>query len=222
VLNGAFYSLPYDVINDLAAIAPLAHVPNILVARSTMAAKDLGELIAWLKTHPASAGMNNLGFRLVAAFFQKQTGTQFTIVPYRTSPIEDLVAGRIDLVFGNMMFHVPHVRAGRIRAYAVAAETRSALLSDVPTFAEMGWPELTYSEWYGLFAPRGTPKQIVDKLNAAVVEALADPTVRSRLTELGYEIFPRERQPPEALAALQKADAEKWWPIIKELGLKAE
>jgi tripartite-type tricarboxylate transporter receptor subunit TctC len=226
VLNGAFYSLPYDVLNDFVPISPLATGPIVLVARKTMPAEDLSELIAWLKAHPnqASAGMNVLSFRLLAMHFQQQTGTQFAIVPYRAagSLIGDLVAGQIDLVFGTLTSHLPLLRAGSEKAYVVAGETRAALAPDIPTFAEMGLPALTYTSWYGLFAPRGTPKNIVAKLSAAAVEALADPAARSQLAELGYEAFPRERQTPETLAALQKADAEKWWPIIKELGLKAE
>ena len=226
VLNGAFYSLPYDVLNDFVPISPLATGPIVFVARKTMPAEDLSELVAWLKAHPnqASAGMNTLGFRLLAMRFQRQTGTQFNIVPYRAagSVIADLVAGQIDLGFGTLTSHLPQLRAGSEKAYVVAGETRSALAPDIPTFAEIGLPALTYSSWYGLFAPRGTPKDIVGKLNAAAVEALADPSARSRLAELGYDAFPREQQTPETLAALQKADAEKWWPIIKELGLKAE
>lgn len=226
VLNGAFYSLPYDVLNDFVPISPLATGPTVLVARKTMPAQNLSELIAWLKAHPdqASAGMNTLSFRLMVMRFQKQTGTQFNIVPYRAagSVIADLVAGQIDLAVGTLTSHLPQLRAGSEKAYVVAGETRSALAPDIPTFAEMGLPALTYTNWYGLFAPRGTSKDIIDKLSAAAVEALADPAARSRLDELGYEAFPRERQTPETLAALQKADAEKWWPIIKELGLKAE
>ena len=226
VLNGAFYSLPYDVLNDFVPISPVATGPIVFVARKTMPAEGLSELIAWLKSHPnqASAGMNTLTFRLVAALFQKQTGTQFTIVPYRAagSLLGDLVAGQIDLGLGTLTSYLPLVRAGSEKAYAVAGKTRSALAPDIPTFAEMGLPEVTYTNWYGLFAPLGTPKDIVGKLSAAAVDALSDPAARSRLAELGYEAFPRDRQTPQALAALQKADAEKWWPIIKELGLKAE
>lgn len=225
-LNGAFYSLSYDVLNDFVPISPLATGPIVIVARKTMPVESLSELIAWLKTHPnqVSAGMNSLGFRLLAERFQKQTGTQFIIVPYRAagSVVTDLMAGQIDLAVGTLTSHLPQLRAGSEKAYAVAAEARSALAPDIPTFAEMGLAALTYSNWYALFAPRGTPKDIIGKLNAAAVEALADPAARSRLTELGYEPFPRERQSPEALAALQKAGAEQWWPVIRELGLKAE
>jgi tripartite-type tricarboxylate transporter receptor subunit TctC len=226
VLNGAFYSLPYDLLNDFAPIAALATGPIVLVARTTMPAKDVIELVAWLKARPgeASAGMNTLGFHLLAARFQKETQTQFTIVPYRAAGaiVQDVLAGRIDLAFATMTTHLSMIRAGSEKAYAVASATRSALMPDLPTFAEMGLPALTYTNWYGLFAPRGTPNDIVGKLNAAAVEALADPTVRLRLAEIAIEVFPREQQTPAALAAMQKADAAKWWPIIKELGLKAE
>jgi tripartite-type tricarboxylate transporter receptor subunit TctC len=226
VLNGGFYSLPYDLLNDFEPIAPLATGPLALVARKTMPAVDLRELIAWLMERPnqASAGMNTLGFRLVAARFQKQTGTQFTIVPYRAvvTLIGDLLAGQIDLVFGTLMTHLPLLRAGSEKIYAVTGERRSPLVPDIPTFAEMGLSAVTYTNWYALFAPKGTPKDIVGKLNQAAVAALADSAVRSRLDELGYDAFPREQQTPEALAALQKGDAEKWWPIIKEFGIRAE
>jgi tripartite-type tricarboxylate transporter receptor subunit TctC len=225
VLNGAFYSLRYDVLNDFAPISLLVKTSNILFARKTMPAKDLNELIAWLKSNPnkASVGVQAAGLRLVAALFQKETGTHFALVPYRgTAPaMQDLVAGQIDLYFGSPD-QLPLMRAGSVKAYAVTSDTRSALAPDTPTFAEMGLPALSFSAWNGLFAPRGTPREIIGRLNAAAVEALADPAVRFRLVDLGYEVFPRDQQTPEALGALQRADAEKWWPIIKELGIKAE
>jgi tripartite-type tricarboxylate transporter receptor subunit TctC len=142
-------------------------------------------------------------------------------VPYRGLPFQDLVAGQIDLAVGTPVF-LPLVRARSIKAYAVTSDRRSALAPDIPTFAEKGLPAISVSAWGGLFAPKGTPKDIIGKLNAATVEALADPAVRSRLTDLGFEIFSREQQTPEALATMQRADAAKWWPIIKELGMKAE
>jgi tripartite-type tricarboxylate transporter receptor subunit TctC len=161
--------------------------------------------------------------RLVAAFFQKETGTQFPLVPYRGSApaLQDLVAGQIDLLFGTTD-QLPLMRAGSIKAYAVARDSRFAFAPDIPTFGEMGLSSLSYSEWWALFAHKGTPKEIIGKLNAAAAEALVDPSVRSRIADLGLEIFPRERQKPEALGAMVKVDAEKWWPIIKELGIKPE
>jgi tripartite-type tricarboxylate transporter receptor subunit TctC len=225
VLNGAFYSLQYDLLNVFAPISPLGAFPFIIFARKTMPGQDLRELIAWLKANPnkASVAIFSPGSHLVIYFFQKETGTQFTLVPYRGSApaIQDLLAGQIDLSLGGADM-LSQMRAGSIKAYAVTSDRRLALAPDVPTFAEMGLPGVFFSAWHGLFAPRGTPKDIIGKLNAAAVEALADPAVRSRLAELGTEIFPREQQTPEALGALQKSDAEKWWPIIKESGIKAQ
>jgi tripartite-type tricarboxylate transporter receptor subunit TctC len=222
-LNGAFYSLPYDVLNDFAPISLLGTGATIFYASKTVPAKDLRELITWLRANPnkASAGISLVGWHLLTAFFQKETATQFTFVPYRGGAIQDLLAGRIDLLFATADA-LPLMRDGSIKAYAVASDTRFALAPDVPTFREMGLPAISYSGWYGLFAPKGTPKGIIGTLNAAVVEALADPAVQSRLVDIGVDIFPRERQTPEALGALVKADAEKWWPIIKEFNIRAE
>jgi len=190
-----------------------------------MPARDLTEVITWLKANPntASAGISATTARLVTAFFKKETGTQFALVPYRgeAPAIQDLVAGQIDICLGTPL-QLPLVRAGSIKAYAATSDTRSALAPDIPTFGEMGLPALSFSNWYALFAPKGTPKDIINRLNEATVQALADPAVRSRLADLGDEILPRERQTPEALGQLQKADAEKWWPIIKQLGIKGE
>jgi tripartite-type tricarboxylate transporter receptor subunit TctC len=226
VLNGAFYSLPYDLMNDLAPIAPIGKGTPMVVGRKTFPAKDLRELIAWLKTNPnkASMAVGFLGARLVATYLQQQTGTQFALVPYRgTGPaMQDLVAGQIDLSIDFPITSLPLLRAGSINAYAVAGDMRGAAAPDIPTFVELGLPALSYSEWVGLFAPSGTPRGIIDRLNVAVVEALSDSAVRSRITDFGNEIFPREQQTPEALAAMQKADAEKWWPIMKAAGIKAE
>ncbi len=226
VLNGVFYSLSYDVLNDFAPISPLVTTPLVLFARKTMPAKDLKELIAWLKANPnnrASVGIASVERRLVAAFLQKETRTQFALVPYRgTAPaMQDLVAGQIDLLIDTPI-QLPLVRTGSIRAYAVTSDTRLALAPDIPTFAEMELPTISYTQWFGLFAPRGTPTEIIGKLHVAAVEALADPAARSRLVELGFEVFPRDQQTPEALGALVKVGAEKWWPIIRESGIKAE
>ena len=145
------------------------------------------------------------------------------VLPYlgNAPAMQDLMAGHIDLAFAGGD-SVPLMQAGNIKAYATTSDARAAIAPDIPTFAEMGLPTLSYSQWFGLFAPRRTAAPIIGKLNAAAMDAMADPAVRSRLGDLGMEIFPRERQTPDSLAALQKADAEKWWPIIKELGIKAE
>jgi tripartite-type tricarboxylate transporter receptor subunit TctC len=225
VLNGALISLQYDVLDDFAPITPLATNSFVLFARKTFPASNLGELTDWLKANPdkASVGIANVDARLLSAFFQKETGAHVALVPYRggAPAFQDLVGGQIDLLFG-LPFQLPLVRAGSIKAIAVTSDKRLALAPDISTFAEMGVPTLSYSFWHGLFAPKGTPKDIIVKLNAAVAAALADPAVRLRLIELGLELFPRERQTPEALGVMVKGDAEKWWPIIKELGIKAE
>jgi tripartite-type tricarboxylate transporter receptor subunit TctC len=225
VQNGALYSLQYDVVNDFQPISPLVATPYVIYARKTMPAKDLKELIAWLKANSdkASAAIVTVGVHLITALFQKETGTSFALVPYRgTAPaMQDLVAGQIDLSF-DLPIQLSLMRAGSIKAYAVTSETRLAAASDLPTVGEMGLPALSSSTWFGFFAPKGTPADVIGKLNAATVEALADPAVRSRFAALGLEIFPRERQTPEALGALVKADAAKWWPIIKESGIKVE
>jgi tripartite-type tricarboxylate transporter receptor subunit TctC len=135
--------------------------------------------------------------------------------------MRDLLAGQIDLLF-DAVAQLPLLRAGNIKAYAVTTDTRFPTAPDIPTFRELGLPALSISSWVALFAPKGTPRDIISKLNTAVMEALTDPAVRSRLLDLGIETFPREQQTPEALEAMRKADAEKWWPIIKEAGIKAE
>jgi tripartite-type tricarboxylate transporter receptor subunit TctC len=224
VLNGAVYSLSYDVMNDLAPILPLVTSPAVLFARRTMPANNFKELIDWLKANPgkATAGVYAVASRITFASFQKETATRFTLVPYRgTAPaIQDLMAGQIDMLI-DLPAQLPLVRAGNIKAYAVTSDTRLALAPDIPTVGETGLPALSsFTGWNGLFAPRGTPKDIITKLNAVAVEALADPAVRSRLVELGFEVFPHERQTPESLRAMVRADAEKWWPIIKELGIR--
>jgi tripartite-type tricarboxylate transporter receptor subunit TctC len=226
VLNGASYSLQYDVLNDFVPILPLIRDSYVLVARSTFPARDLRELIAWLKANPNKASVAvAVGGRLQAMYFQRQTGTQFGIVPYRgTAPaMQDLVAGQIDLLCCDALrTSLPLIRAGSIKGYAMGSDARRAAAPDIPTYAEMGLPALSYSEWCGLFAPKGTQRDIVGKLNAAAVTALADPAVRSPIVEFGAEIFSPDQQTPETLAALVKADAEKWWPLMKELGIKAE
>jgi tripartite-type tricarboxylate transporter receptor subunit TctC len=202
--------------------------PFLIVAKKAVPADDLKGLIAWLKVNPgkASAGTSGLGAmdHVSAALFQTVTGTHFQFVPYRggTQAIQDLVAGQIDLMFGNPINGLQQVRSGQIKGFAVTAKSRLAAAPEIPTVDEAGLPGFYVSFWLGLWAPKGTPKDVIAKLNSAAVTALADPTVRTRLTDLGFEIFPRDQQTPEALASYQKAEIEKWWPIIKAAGIKAE
>jgi tripartite-type tricarboxylate transporter receptor subunit TctC len=228
VQNGALHQLPYDLLKDLEPIALLPANPSLIVAKKALPASDLKELIAWLKANPdkASAGTAGIGSgaHIALAYLQSATGTRFQIVPYRGggAVLNDLVAGHIDLTIDQVSNSIAMVRSGSVRAFAITSKARLAAAPDIPTVAEAGLPGLEMSTWYGLWAPKSTPRDSTVKLNAAVVESLADPALRARFTELGMEIPPLERQSPEALGALQKAEAEKWWPIIKAAGIKIE
>jgi tripartite-type tricarboxylate transporter receptor subunit TctC len=228
VANGAVYALPYDVVSGFEPISLTVTQPFLIAAKKAVPADDLKGLIAWLKVSRgnASAGISGLGAmdHVGAALFQTVTGTHFQFVPYRGAApaIQDLVAGQIDVMLGNPINGLPQARSGQIKALAVTAKSRLAAAPEIPTVDEAGLPGFYVSFWLGLWAPKGTPKNVITKLNSATVNALADPTVQMRLAELGFEIFPRDQQTPEALAALQKAEIEKWWPIIKAAGIKAE
>ncbi|HWX61712.1 tripartite tricarboxylate transporter substrate-binding protein [Bradyrhizobium sp.] len=228
VINGAIYTLPYDVLNDFEPIALLSNIPHIIVANKAVPADDLKGLIGWLKANPDSASQGTSGVgsvgHIVGVFFQKETGTRFYFVPYRglAPAMQDLLAGRVDMMIDLPLNSLPHVRAGTIKAYAVTARTRLAAAPDIPTVDQAGLPGFYSSTWYSIYAPRRTSKDIVGKLNAAVVDVLADPAMRSRFIELGHEIVPREQQTPEALGDLQKAEIEKWWSILKTANIKGE
>jgi tripartite-type tricarboxylate transporter receptor subunit TctC len=206
----------------------VADCPVWFVAKAHLPPKDLRELIAWMKENPgkATVGIGGVGggADIVGTYFQNNTGTRFQFVPYRGAApmIQDLLAGQIDLTFTQVASALAQVRAGQLKAYAVMAKTRWAATPDTPTFDEAGVPGLHASFWHGLWAPKGTPKDVIASLHAALVESLADPSVRQRLTDLGQGLWPRDKQTPEALAAQQKAEIEKWWPIIKAANIKAE
>ena len=226
VLNGAVFALPYDLLTDLEPIALLTSNPQLIVARNGVPANNLKELIAWLKANPgkASQGTAGAGTRVAGAFFQTLSGTTFAFVPYRGSApaMQDLIGGQIDLMFDQVSNSLAQVRAGNIKGFAVTAKTRLALAPEIPSVDEAGLPGFYTSLWNAIWAPKGTPKDIIAKINAAVVASLADPMVRAKLIELGQEIPPPEQQTPEALGAYQKAEIEKWWPIIKAANIKAE
>jgi tripartite-type tricarboxylate transporter receptor subunit TctC len=227
VLNGAVMALPYDPL-DIQPISLTIRAPLLVVARKSMPANDLKELITWLKANPdkASQGTGGIGAtsHIAGVFFQQLSGTRFTLVPYRGAgpAMQDLLSEQIDMMIDPASGTLPQVRAGKIKAYAVTDDHRLAAAPDIPTAAEAGLPGFEIVNWQGFFAPKGTPSAVVERLNAAIVETMADPGVRSRLMDLGQEIFPREQQTPAALGAINKADIEKWWPIIKAAGVRSE
>jgi len=229
VVNGATFRLPFDVARDFEPISLIADCPMWLVGKSALPPQNLAELIVWLKENPGKAtvgiGGAGGGADVVGTYFQKSTGTQFQFVPYRgAAPImQDLLAGQIDLTFTQVASALAQVRAEQVKAYVVMAKTRWPEAPDTPSIDEKGGvPGLYASFWHGLWAPKGTPKDVIAQLNAAVVETLADPALRQRFIELGQEPWPRDKQTPEALAAQQKSEIEKWWPIIKAAGIRAE
>jgi len=227
VANGAIYTLPYNVMDDFQPVALHQIFYYILAARKALPANNLKELIAWLKANSDRASFGTPGVGTQAHFagimFQNLTGTSIQHVPYRGSgpAIQDLIAGQIDLVFGDPSV-VPAVRAGSVKPIAVTAKRRLPAVPDIPTAEESGLAGLSFVNFVGIFAPKGTPKEIVGKLNGAVMSTLANPNIRQRLLDIGVEIPSPEQQTPEAFAAMQKAEIETWWPIIKAAGIRGE
>ncbi len=228
VVNPVTYNLTYDAANDFAPIALLANTPQIIIARKDFPASDVRELIAWLKANPDKAQAATVGAaggaQVAGLYFQKITGTRFGFVPYRggAPAMQDLMAGRVDIMFDQAANSITQVRAGTIKAYAVMTEARWHLAPDIPTIDEAGAQGLHVSYWHALFAPKATPSDVIAKVNAAVVNALADAKVRQSFAAQGQDIWPREQQTPQALAALYKAEIDKWWPIIRDEHLHAE
>jgi tripartite-type tricarboxylate transporter receptor subunit TctC len=228
VLNAAIFTLPYDPLADFEPVALVAAQPLFVIARKTLPASSLAELVAWLKTKDEQATQGTAGAggasHVAGVFFQKITGTRFQSVPYRGSApaMQDLLAGQIDMMIDLAASAMPQVRAGSVKTFAVTAKARLAAAPDVPTADEAGLPGFYVLSWHAIWAPKGTPKDAVARLNSAAVAALADPAVRQRLADVGQDIFPREQQTAEALRAYHVAEIEKWWPIIREANIKSD
>jgi tripartite-type tricarboxylate transporter receptor subunit TctC len=228
VANGAIYSLPYDLVEDFVPIGLIADAPNLILSSNAVPAQSLSELLAWLRANPDKVLTGSTGAgspaHVASLQLQKITNGRFQFVPYRGAgpAIQALLSGEINLYLTNATVALPQVRAGKIRAYAVSSRTRMNVAPEIPSVDEAGLPGMYFSLWHAFWAPKGTPGHIVERLNASVVDALADPGIRGRLGDLGNEVFPRDMQTPRALAALQKAEISKWWPIIKEAGIKPE
>jgi tripartite-type tricarboxylate transporter receptor subunit TctC len=228
VINGAIYALPYDLLNDLEPVALLASTPQVILSQNALPARNLTELIAWLKQNPGKASLGTVGIgsatHIAGLFFQRFTDTRLLLVPYRGAAqgMQDLLGGQLDLMMPQATLALPQARAGTIRAYAVMGKTRLASCPDIPTVDEAGAPGLYLSTWSGLWVPKGTPKAIVGKLTAAAMDALADAGVRERLGQLGQDIPPPDQQTAQALGTFQRAEIDKWWPIIKAAGIKGE
>lgn len=226
--NGAIYSLQYDLVNDFEPIGLIATQPFLIVARKSMPAKNLTELIAWIRAQDGKATEGNSGVgspsHVSGILFQKAMGAKLTMIPYRGAgeSSQALVAEQTDVMLDTPAVSLNHVRNGETKAYAVTARKRLAIAPEIPTTDEAGLPGFYFSFWHGFWAPKGTPKDIVTTLNGALRSALNDPDTRKRLLDLAQEIFPPEQQSPEALRELQKAEIGKWWPIIKEAGIRAQ
>ena len=228
VANGAVYKLGYDLVADLEPIVMLPSNPMIVVSKNDVPAKTLNELLAWLKSRPepVTAGTAGLGSgsHIAGLYFENATGIKLQFVPYRgTAPaMNDLVAGQIDVIIDQTSNSINQVRAGTIRAYAVTDDKRVASAPDIPTTDEAGLPGFHMTLWSGLWAPKGTPKEIVAKLNAAAIEALNDPAVQKQFENLGLQMPPENQLTPQALGDWQKAEIAKWWPMIKAAHVAVE
>jgi tripartite-type tricarboxylate transporter receptor subunit TctC len=228
VLTGGLYALPFDLLKDLEPIIEIGSEPLLIVGKKSLPADDLKGLIAWLKTNPdkASVGIAGVGAtgHLTGISFQKETGTKFQFVPYRGNApaMQDLLAEQIDFMIEPSSNFKALLGSGSVKPFAITGRARLPSSPNIPTADEAGLPGFFASLWYGLWVPKGTPKDIIAKLNATMSEVLADPAVKQRFDELGIQITPINQQSPEALRDFQKAEAERWWPIMKASNIKAE
>jgi tripartite-type tricarboxylate transporter receptor subunit TctC len=225
-VGSIIYKLDYDLEKDFEPIALISSNPQLMVAKNDLPAKTLGELVTWMKANPGKINFvnQNAAANVSGVLFENLTRQKVQFIPYRGAgpAMTDLMSGTVDLLVVQGAVALPQIRAGKIKALANLSPQRSASMSDIPTADETGVPGLYMSGWFGFWAPKGTPKDIIAKLNAATVEALADPAIQKRFTELGLDVAPRAQQTPEGLAAFQKTEIAKWWPIIKDAGIGAQ
>jgi tripartite-type tricarboxylate transporter receptor subunit TctC len=225
-VGSIIYKLNYDLQTDFAPVGLISVNPQLLVGRKNLEANRLNELVAWMKAHPGDAKfVNQNAAALVSGLLlEKATGTKVTYIPYRGAgpAMTDLISGQVDLLVIQGAAALPQVRAGTIKAIANLSPKRSASMPDIPTSDETGVPGLYMSGWFGFWAPKGTPKDVIGKLNGAMTQVLADPAIKAKFSELGLDVASKEQQTPEGLAAFQKAEIAKWWPIIKSANIKGE
>ena len=225
-VGSIIYNLNYDLEKDFAPVGLISVNPQLLVAKKNLPANRLNELVAWMRANPGEAKFvnQNAAANVSGLLLQQLTNTKVTFIPYRGAgpAMTDLVSGQVDLLVVQGAVALPQIRGGTIKAIANLSPQRSASMPDIPTSDETGVPGLYMSGWFGFFAPKNTPKTVIDTLNAAMMQVLADPTVKARFAELGLDVASREQQTPEGLAAFQKAEIEKWWPIIKSANIKGE
>jgi tripartite-type tricarboxylate transporter receptor subunit TctC len=225
-VGSIIYKLNYDLEKDFEPVGLISNNPQLLVAKKNLAANTLPELVALMKKEPGRVTFvnQNAAAQVSAILLQQLTKTEVTFIPYRGAgpAMTDLISGQVDLLVVQGAVSLPQVRAGTIKAIANLSAQRSDSIPDIPTSAEGGVPGFLMSGWFGFWAPKGTPKEAIDKLNGAMRQVLADPAVKAKLAELGLDVAAPQQQTPEGLAAFQKAEIEKWWPIIKAAGVKAE
>ncbi len=225
-VGSIIYNITYDLQKDFDPIGLISVNPQLMVAKKNLQANRLNELVAWMKANPGEAKFvnQNAAAHVTGILMEKATGTKVTYIPYRGAgpAMTDLISGQVDLLVIQGAAALPQVRAGTIKAIANLSPQRSASMPDIPTSDETGVPGLYMSGWFGFFGPKGMPKEAVDKLNGAMRQVLADPAVKARFTELGLDVASPQQQTPEGLAAFQKAEIDKWWPIIKASGIKPD
>ena len=228
VLNAATMNLSYDVVTDFAPVSLIADTPIEIISRKDLPADDLKGFIAWLKQSDGKANHGTVGVGgptdIAGLLFQKATATKFQTVPYRGGAplLTDLLAGHVDFAFGQAATYLAHVRSGQLKAFAVLSPKRWWAAPEVPTLDELGVPNIHATFWHGIWVPKRTPPEVIARLNAAIVEALADRQVQQRFRDVGQEVWPKEEQNPAALAAKQKAEIARWAPIVKEAGIKVQ